>query len=145
MRQEAKQPQSRATSFIPCKNQNSFCCVLQKLLFFFLTRDRVLAVHQPTLKNQQTDKTKLFSLILPSKWMNPCFSPQILDKEFSPSQIFSVIISAQTLRGSQSYYHGNASLPTRYSSSHNFITYPTMMLKDPVSGSVSSDEHITCQ
>lgn len=29
----------------------------------------------------------------------PLSSPQILDKEFSPSQIFSIIVSAQILKG----------------------------------------------
>lgn len=50
--QEANQLQSCATSFIPCKKQNPF---------FLLTRDQVLAACQPTLKDQQTNKTKLFS------------------------------------------------------------------------------------
>lgn len=122
-----------------------FLVYYKKLLPFFLTRDQVLAAQQPTLKHQQTDKTKLFSLIFPSTWVSPFFPPQILDKEFSPSQIFSITTPAQTLKGPQSYRHGNASLPRHYSSSRNFIVNPKMMPKDPVSGSVSSEERIPCQ
>ena len=119
----------------------------KKLLLFFLTRDQVPAACQPIIKGQKRDKTKLLSLILPSKWMNPSPSPppQMLDREFSQSQILIITISAQTFKGSQSSYHGNESLPTHYSSSHNFMMSPTTMLQDAVSGSASSDEHITCQ
>lgn len=62
-----QQSQSHAPSFIPYKNKNYFCHVLQKVLLFFLKRDQVLSAHQTTVKVQQTERAKLFALILPSK------------------------------------------------------------------------------
>lgn len=53
--------------FIPYKNKNYFGHVLQKVLFFFLKGDQVLAAHQPNIKVQQTERTKMFALILPSR------------------------------------------------------------------------------
>lgn len=45
----------------------------KKLLLFFLAGDLVLAACQSALKDQQTDKTKLFFLIMSLKWMNLFF------------------------------------------------------------------------